>query len=422
MLVSVKVNNCYIYDSETELSLRADMRQKRFSTNVISDGGVNAVKSVVIFGPNNVGKTNFVRCINGIRSILLNQGIGLAKNLFSQKNLTEFSVEFTEEGKLFLFDVKLQIQPLEFLYERMIEASYDKYGNRKEKTLYVRDNINQTYQCEDNNLSNLMGAMAGNNLLFYLLDTKQFELLGKAKRVITSFASKIDVVDMNNIPIKKTIDMMKMTTEEQKKVSDFVVSADLAMDDFRYLSDDEVRGILEKVKGDGEAKPQENAITASAPLAEMLHLASVYHGISVPSVLFDSAGTKKIASLAGYVIDALEKGHILVVDELDNSLHSKLTRAIISLFNNELNKEAQLICTTHDVTLLDIKKMFRKEQIWFAHKDEEGVFLYSLAEFTADKDGVRDTSDLIEKYKAGVFGAIPEPDLFSTLQEVCAGA
>ena len=109
---------------------------------------------------------------------------------------------------------------------------------------------------------------------------------------------------------------------------------------------------------------------------------------------------------------------ILVIDELDNSLHFRLTRAIMAMFNNELNKGAQLIATVHDVSLLDCQTLFRKEQIWFTHKDKDGVYLYSLSEFTAEKDGIRDTTDLISKYRKGVFGALPEPDLFKSLQEV----
>ena len=266
-----------------------------------------------------------------------------------------------------------------------------------------------------------MGDVGKNNLLFYLLDTNKFEILNEAKRIITSFASKIDIVDMNNIPIKKTIDMMKLSNLSQKRIVDFVLNADLSMEDFRYLTDDEVRINLERIPNEDEIKPQENALAVSASLMEMLHLSSVYRGIMVPSIVFDSTGTKKIAAIASYVIDALDRGRILVVDELDNSLHMKLTRAIIALFNNDLNKNAQLICTAHDITLLDCKKLFRKEQIWFAYKDNDGVYLYSLAQFTADKDGVRDTTDLIEKYKAGVFGALPEPDLFNSLLEVSQG-
>ena len=77
-------------------------------------------------------------------------------------------------------------------------------------------------------------------------------------------------------------------------------------------------------------------------------------------MFYDSTGTKKISALASYIMDALRKGQTLVVDELDSSIHFKLTRAIVSLFNNELNENAQLIFTTHDVSLMDCKKTIQK--------------------------------------------------------------
>ena len=122
-----------------------------------------------------------------------------------------------------------------------------------------------------------------------------------------------------------------------------------------------------------------------------------------------------MVAAASYIVDALENGKILVVDELDSSLHFKLTRSIVALFNNELNKNAQLLFTAHDATLLDCKKLFRKDQIWFTSKDESSEYLYSLADFTASEDGVRSDTDLFNKYNAGVFGAVPEPDLISIL-------
>ncbi len=422
MLLSVNFQNCLAFDKEIEFTMRADMRQKRFSSNVITDHGVNAVKSALIIGPNNAGKTNFVRGIAGIKSILLNQGLGLVKNLFTNEEISGFSIGFIEDEKEYLFEVKMNLLKAEYVSERLAEISYDKYKNKKEKIIYVRDNIVMEYICENDVLQGMMGVTGRSNLLFYLLDTTKFAELDKAKNVITSFAKRIEIVDMNNIPIQKTIDMMKSDNTAKQRIVEFVLSADLSMDDFRYLSDDEVKINFEGFKSeDDNIRPQENALVAAAPIVEMLHLSSVYHGIPVPSYLFDSTGTKKMAAIASYVVDALDKGRILVVDELDNSLHTKLTRAILALFNNDLNQNAQLICTAHDITLLDCKKLFRKEQIWFAHKDDSGVYLYSLAEFTADKDGVRDTTDLIEKYKEGVFGALPEPDLFKSLMEVRAG-
>ena len=61
--------------------------------------------------------------------------------------------------------------------------------------------------------------------------------------------------------------------------------------------------------------------------------------------------------------------------------------------------------------------MFRKEQIWFVHKDKDGVYVYSLAEFTAQQ-GVRDTTDVMEKYRKGVLGALPDPDLIQSLLSI----
>ena len=233
------------------------------------------------------------------------------------------------------------------------------------------------------------------------------------KEAMVSFASKMDIIDMNNIPFNKTVECMKSNNAMKEKIVSFVKNADLSLDDFRYLNDDEL-----KISVIAKEKPQEQALSSSKQLLDMLHLASVYKDVVVPSLLYDSTGTKKIAAIASHVIDAIENDRVLIVDELDNSLHFKLTRAIIAMFNNELNNKAQLIATVHDISLLDCQTLFRKDQIWFAHKDKDNAYLYSLSEFTSEKDKTRSNSDLIEKYKRGVFGALPEPDLFGSLLEV----
>ena len=62
--------------------------------------------------------------------------------------------------------------------------------------------------------------------------------------------------------------------------------------------------------------------------------------------------------------------------------------------------------------------MFRKEQIWFTDKDENGTDLYSLKEFSYADSGIRETSDIQDRYSKGAFGAVPDPDLISCLLEV----
>ena len=83
------------------------------------------------------------------------------------------------------------------------------------------------------------------------------------------------------------------------------------------------------------------------------------------------------------LVEHLNKGGCLFIDELDSGIHFKLSRAIVSLFNSSLNDKAQMVITTHDSSLLDIKTLFRKEQLWFTDKDQNQTYLYSLSSFTA---------------------------------------
>ena len=417
MLLSLRINNFMIYNQEVEFSMMANLHYSRFPTNVASVHGINALKTAVLLGPNNTGKTNFVRAIAMMKSVMLNQVAEITPNFFSGNDIVEASISFLENGGEYIFEFGYDAAHGKYIYERFIEVRRDRHKNVRHHTLLLRDIRNKEYAAGDKTLLAAMKVASRNNLLIYLLDTESFPTLSYIRETIIAFASRIDVVDMNNIPIKKTIDMLKMSDEDSQRVAKFVLNADLSLEDYRYASDDEVRIVFQGVDAETSV-PQENALQQSAAMTEMLHLVSVYHGVPVPSIIYDSTGTKKMAALASYIIGALKNGRILIVDELDNSLHFRLTRAIISLFNNELNENAQLIVTAHDISLLDCQSLFRKEQIWFTHKDQDRAYLYSLAEFTASESNTRGTSDLIAKYRAGVFGALPEPDLFETLQEV----
>jgi AAA15 family ATPase/GTPase len=118
----------------------------------------------------------------------------------------------------------------------------------------------------------------------------------------------------------------------------------------------------------------------------------------------ESAGTQILFSLSGPVLDILQTGKVLIVDELDRSLHPLLVQKLVQMFNNPKQnpKGAQLIFTTHDVSLLDSSKM-RRDQIWFAEKDAEQVsHLSSLLEFSPRK------REAFEKgYLGGRYGGIP---------------
>ena len=423
MLISLTIDNFLIYDTETEFSLQANMQSRRFVQNIVSAGKIHVVKSAILIGPNNSGKTNFVNIIAKLKNILLNFPARLEKNLFSSEKVCSLGVTFSADDKEYLYAIKYDTGRSEYVYERFAEVLRDKYGNRKEKVWLLRDCIENKNESGDSKLKEMMELASKGNLLMHVLDTSRFKTLNVIKQLLTSFASSIDVIDMNNIPLEKTVELMKSTPEKQRKIADFVKSADLFLSDYRYLTDEEFGKFYNFINYSrplDKNSVQEASIRLNDAFKDKLHLVSEYKGVKVPSILFDSTGTKKIAALASYVLDALEQGRILVIDELDNSLHFKLTREIIAMFNNEMNQKAQLIATVHDVSLLDCRTLFRKEQIWFSHKDAEHAYLYSLGEFSAGEDGIRETTDLIEKYKKGLLGALPKPDLFNSLYEACS--
>ncbi len=130
----------------------------------------------------------------------------------------------------------------------------------------------------------------------------------------------------------------------------------------------------------------------------------------------ESEGTQKFFELSAPVLGTLEFGNVLILDELEASLHPMLTEYLISLFNNkeENKKNAQLIFTTHDTHLL-AEKLFDRDQIWFTEKDQYGsTHLYSLLEFRKNNSGidVRENDNLEKRYLQGRFGGVPNIGAF----------
>ncbi len=421
MLISLKLNNVYIYDSEIEFNLTTDKQTKRFLSNTVEVNGEKVVKSAVILGPNNCGKTNLIRCISMIKDFILDHSpYHIEANMFSDNPVCSMDITFDYEGKIYGLALKYDTNQKEFISEEY----YQVLKRTKVSILHaykarrMNVDVNKDFFGESVASLKLIVTFASHErLVINTINTGKIPAMKTLKEIFYGFADKVDVVDMNHIQIGKTIEMMKSSEENQRKIANFIKCADLSLDDFRYLNDSELKISFDSIdKNVIESRIPEKLKTK---IYDQLHLCSIYKGKPVPSFLFDSVGTQKMAALASYVINALEEGRILVIDEIDSSLHFKLTRSIFSLFNNDLNTKGQLICTAHDISLLDCRRMFRKEQILFAAKDSDGVYLYPLSEFTSDEDGIRETSDLVEKYRRGIFGALPSPDMFQVLYDSC---
>lgn len=122
----------------------------------------------------------------------------------------------------------------------------------------------------------------------------------------------------------------------------------------------------------------------------------------------ESEGTKSLIRMAPSIVQAIENGGLLLVDELESSLHPLIGAAIVKLFNSpESNpRGAQILFTTHDTRLLAASAdapLLRRDQVWFAEKSPEGAStIYPLTDYQPGQ-----SENLESGYLQGRYGAIP---------------
>lgn len=120
----------------------------------------------------------------------------------------------------------------------------------------------------------------------------------------------------------------------------------------------------------------------------------------------ESEGTKKFFELSGISFILINSLCILLIDELESSLHPDLFNHFLLTYLVNGKKESQLIATTHNREILNNRDIFRDDAIWFTDKNEDSATeLYSLADF--DSSVVRDTSNVLNAYKSGKLGGVP---------------
>lgn len=121
MIIELRAKNCYAFEDEITFSMKADMRNKKFGTNVHRENNFNVLKTAGIYGPNNAGKTCLIKCIRAIKNVLLNQKSGLMSNIFSKSSVCELGVTFLADGRKFSYDFKYDVEKEEYIYMKHLE-------------------------------------------------------------------------------------------------------------------------------------------------------------------------------------------------------------------------------------------------------------------------------------------------------------
>jgi hypothetical protein len=149
-----------------------------------------------------------------------------------------------------------------------------------------------------------------------------------------------------------------------------------------------------------------------------VHITSTHEDVSGNLALLDfikheSDGTQRLAGLVGLILYTLKTGGVLLVDELERSLHPLLMREIVMLFKKRRHnpKGAQLIVTTHNTDILD-DSILRLSEIALVRKTTaNGTLIRRLVDAKKDGEDIRNVTNFRKQYLAGFYSAIPHPAL-----------
>ncbi len=412
MLIEFKVANYRSIKQEQTFSMVASKNRELADSNTFESGisNVRLLPSAAIYGPNASGKTNLLRALDTMQTIVSDSFarkqhrdyIPADSFKLDPKSLskpTEFAVVFVAEGIRYQYGFSVTTRHIvnEWLFAFPEKRPQRWFSRTREKNGYKWE-----FSASLKGEKKLWQKSTRDDALFLStavqLNSKQLQ------PVYDWFKNTLRLVGIGGLSPGFSASLCEEGDKEV--ILDFLNKADLGIDNI-YVKKAPV-GLKELPQDMSDELKQE--ILKVIKKEVVYEIKTVHKDSSGKDVVFDithgeSAGTRKIFTLAGPFLDSLQKGYVVCIDELHDNLHPELVKFLIGLFNNrETNPgNAQLIFTTHETSMLN-QKILRRDQIWFCEKDDEqATRLYPLTDFSPRKDVV----NLESAYLSGRYGALP---------------
>ena len=390
MLCQFSFKNFMSYKDETIFDLQAEPLNE-FSDSIIEfDGVSNLLPVSVIYGPNGGGKTNLLKALSCLISLVTKPIEDLEKtrsDLILQQSMScePFSLDADSKNEPTEFNIYFRTQKNEFRYYIAIKNDIivsevlhrRSLGGKKTAIIFEREEDEIILGASINKARVSKDVNPKMPYLSFLAITYNFHVIAEVQ---TWFESCI-IRNYANPIVEHNI----MLSEDEQFKSNFIHALnDMGIDVNNYRYDKDAKQIfLSRTVHDNE--------------------------FELPFPV-ESDGTRKVFAALPVLMLALNQGRLVIIDELDAKLHPKLLRYIISLFTNrKINKNgAQLLFTSHDMSTLK-NDVFRRDEIWFAAlNNEHSSEIYSLYEIRRE-DGARinATASYDKQYLEGRYGADP---------------
>jgi len=433
MILQFSIKNYRTFKERAVLSFIASNYDKntRENENIYYNEkfGLRLLKSAVVYGANASGKSKLFDAIVFMKHYIINSSKETQKG--DKIDVHPFRLNTETENKPSEFEIIFIHKDIQYRYgfeatKNNVVSEWLFYKPKtKEIELFYRDNNNFDTHARNFSKGKTVikeGLVRDNALLLSVAaqfnDKTSINILDWFKKLKT--LSGLNESGYQGYTMRKTGDPI-----HKAKILDLLKAADLGIKDIKLqkldinkLPKDLPKEIKDKIIREINEKNTEY-------ISDVLTSHKKYdaNGRPIDNVNFsldddESSGTRKYFALTGPILDVIENGYTLVIDELDSKLHPNLVSKIVSLFNSkELNpKNAQLIFNTHDTNLLSAG-LFRRDQIWFTDKNKYGeAKLYSLADFKSDE--VKKNESFEDNYIRGKYGAVPFLGFFENINNI----
>jgi AAA15 family ATPase/GTPase len=443
MLIRFSFENFKSFNDKQELNLIPSKRLIKKKDHVIKFDGLSVLRNATIYGANASGKTNTIEAINFAKYIVLNRIPNEASKMYcrafeeNKSKDTRFEFEFIKNDRCYAYGFSMRMSDMEIVSEWLYEI-FPKKSNEvmlfereiKNKRIELGKDIQlsetddmkfKTYKLdfEDNKTNlfvqemNRQKKFSEESKLMFFKDVYEwfkedlitilsdqpvtnFEYFygnggtDQVNRLIELFDTGISKVKIEKVSVADLKSKLPSNLVEDI-ISSFKKKLDEAPENDKVMLSLRTIDAFYNLKGSHGEDPSITTI--------MLE-----HGNSFDDFDFseESDGTRRLFDLLDILISN-EKNKVYIIDELEKSLHPKLTYKFVELFFNHLKENnIQLIFTTHESTILD-QDLVRRDEVWFVERNKDNVSkLYSLDRFKERYD-----KKLSKAYLEGRYGAIP---------------
>lgn len=418
MLIEFSVKNFLSFKEKVTLSLEKENGNEN-AENTFVYNNEELLKTAVIYGANASGKSNLIKAFTTAILMVRNSNMislggkwdVLKPFLFSEdtnNSPSEFEFIFIANKIKYRYFFSADVN-------RIYNESLDAYYSQKPTNIFTRKNTTEYsfINSDKKTLESIASKNTENKLFLTSATTWNYE---KTKDAFLWFLNSIDThVSFDSMLDQDLINYSNNDEDLKEFTLKLLKESDIFIKDLRVSyeeKDVDNSSFIVNNKNQGPLKMKSVKIAMDHEIVDSQKQTKIY----TLDIEEESSGTKILFALAPILKRAFEKTKIIIVDELEKSLHPTLVKYIVKLFNNEkLNtNNSQLIFTTHAISLLSLD-LFRRDQIWFTEKNAltGNSDLYPLDSFSVRKE------ENIEKgYINGRYGATPFiKDIDSWLEE-----